>query len=363
MLRQRELASIQYLRGIAAILVVIAHACGQFAGGTINPLLAMLGQGGVDIFFVISGYVMTYTTEMHGYDRATFFRRRIARIVPLYWTATLVTAVLLAFGSGFARHSRFSWTDLAASLFFIPHFSAGEPGNISPLLKLGWTLNYEMFFYLLFGALITCSSTSRTIRLATIFTVILAAGYLAHPQSAPLIFWSRPVVFEFLFGCAIACIDLRGLTAWLPCGAWLAALIAGAFLFCVIGVQDSTLAWRVPLRGLPSVAIVLAAIAIERSEAGFPANRLLHLLGDASYSIYLTHLFAVVGLRVIWERLHLPAGLGLAAPLFPVVAIAVGTTFGCLAWQWVERPVTRAAKRALDTLMPRLVGPAGTAEA
>ncbi len=339
-----EVVSIQYLRGAAALLVVVAHACDQFPVGPLQPLLSVIGQGGVDIFFVISGYVMTYTTAVHKYDRATFYRRRITRIVPLYWALTLGTAVLLVAAGGLSRDSRFSWADLFTSLLFIPHHNAGEPGVIAPVLKLGWTLNYEMFFYAWFGALITLSAAARAAWLTAIFSVLVVVTSLFHPNAAPLLFWGRPVILEFLFGCAIGCCDLRGATVGLPQTIWRTALVAGTVAFLVLGAADGNLGERVQLRGIPAALIVLAAIGLERGASRVWRSRLLHFLGDASYSIYLAHLFAVVGLRILLIRLHATPTEPFGAIVWSMIGVAAGASSGCLVYLWVERPLGQAVK-------------------
>jgi len=343
--REAEVVSIQYLRGVAALLVVVAHACDQFVAGPVEPLLRLIGQGGVDIFFVISGYVMTYTTAVHRYDRPTFFRRRIARIVPLYWTLTLFTAVLLAAAGGLSRVSRFAWSDLFTSLSFVPHYNAGQPGAIAPTLKLGWTLNYEMFFYAWFGAFIACSAGARLVCLSLVFSALVGLTLLLHPIAAPLAFWGNPVVLEFLFGCAIGWYDLNGSPERIPRSVWLAALAAGTIAFFALGAADQSLAWRVLLRGIPGAIVVLAAIGFERRAARLRRSGLLHYLGDASYSIYLSHLFAIVGLRVVWLKLHVPHASASDALVFALCAVAAGTACGCLVYSYVERPLTGLVKR------------------
>src|SRR5579871_1253566 len=159
--RREEVRSIQYLRGIAALMVVVHHALDQFSG--FKQLIPTdTGAAGIDIFFVISGFVMTYTTQIQKVSGGQFLVRRAARIVPLYWIVTMFTAALLFFGSAMVRHSTFNFAHLVASLFFWPMRNPGDAGTISPILKLGWTLNYEMFFYLIFASVIHLPPGKRT---------------------------------------------------------------------------------------------------------------------------------------------------------------------------------------------------------
>ncbi|MGH6876771.1 MAG: acyltransferase family protein [Rhizomicrobium sp.] len=348
MMRSRaggEVVSIQYLRGVAAILVVAAHACDQFVSGPVEPAVRLIGQGGVDIFFVVSGYVMTWTAAANNYDRATFFRRRITRIVPLYWVLTFFTAALLAGAGGLARDSRFAWGDLIASLLFIPHVNAGAAGIVAPTLKLGWTLNYEMFFYAWFGAFIGLTPFLRTACLSFVFSLFFAAALLWHPGGAVLGFWSNPIIVEFLFGCLVGCLDVRGVTQRLPGGVWLAILVFGAVSFLVLGGLDRDLAYRAALRGIPAFLIVLAAIGWERGAVAIRRSGVLHFLGDASYSIYLTHLFAIVGLRVLWLWAGLPTSETIDGSIFASIAVCIGTGAGCAAYLLLERPLIALVRR------------------
>ena len=143
---------VQALRFLAAMMVVFTHSvfyaserlgAGKFSWGT--------GAQGVDIFFVISGFVMVISSRHlvnHIDGWKIFFRKRLARIVPLYWTATTVKLVVLLLASGLVLHSKLDWWSIFKSYFFIPtHTSNG----VRVLLGVGSTLVFEMFFYFVFA--------------------------------------------------------------------------------------------------------------------------------------------------------------------------------------------------------------------
>jgi exopolysaccharide production protein ExoZ len=107
------------------------------------------GGGGVDIFFVISGFIMVYTTQSHHVGPFSFFVNRVVRIVPIYWLLTLAVFTLAVIAPHLLGATRAAPSELLKSLLFIPF--AKSNGAVQPILFLGWTLNYEMFFYMLFA--------------------------------------------------------------------------------------------------------------------------------------------------------------------------------------------------------------------
>ncbi len=339
-----EVVSIQHLRALAALLVVFVHAQEQYPiGDRIIP--SAFGLGGVDLFFLISGFVMTFTAAQRPLTRLDFLRRRLVRIVPLYWTMTLVTAVLIFVAPVLTRDSRFAWSDLFTSLSFIPHYNAGKAGSISPIIKLGWTLNYEMFFYLVFAAFLPLKPWLRTAAALLVFAVLIALKTTTQSRFVLLAFWGQPITLEFIAGCAVAVLYTRGPWPKTPAALWWAMLALGVVAFVGLGgFQDEQIS-RVFTRGLPALAILVPVLALERQGAARFRRGVVHYLGDASYSIYLAHLYAVVGFRVLCDLLHLPITTSLAAVIFIIACVAVGVGGGCLVYQFLERPLTKGVRR------------------
>ena len=136
------LRNVQVLRAFAALLVIFVH---------LDQLLSRLGVplfggAGIDIFFVISGFIMVYTTMDREITPWSFMADRIARIVPAYWAATLGVFFLALVAPSLLQTSHMQWDELFKSLVFVPFRKA--TGLVQPVLFVGWTLNYEMFFYL-----------------------------------------------------------------------------------------------------------------------------------------------------------------------------------------------------------------------
>jgi exopolysaccharide production protein ExoZ len=333
----RVILPIQYLRGVAALMVVWHHAAGQVNGmSSIVPWV--FGTSGVDLFFVISGFIMVVTTSGSGIGPTEFWRRRIVRVVPLYWLLTLAMVAVALVAPGLFRTLKVAPSTLLQSLLFIPHFSNSFPGVVWPLLVPGWTLNFEMFFYAVFGLALLLPERNRLLPLVAFFVLLTALGFAFGPfASAAAQTYTHPMLLEFAAGASIAAWWLSGrwrlprATSWALIGAGAVLLvlrdqkpfgtsmqIAGAVLV-VIGALDQRLAaWRSPV---------------------------LQALGDSSYSLYLTHIFTLGALRVLWVKL-VPGAPGLTATLvFMAVSLVVCAVVGWLVFRWIETPLLRRLNR------------------
>lgn len=338
-----ELISIQVLRGFAAVLVIFHHAHEQFSSVE-KVFPTTVGAGGVDLFFVISGFVMIYTTSKRSYSPTEFLLKRIMRIVPLYWLMTFATAVLLIVAGNLVDNSVFTTGSLVKSLVFLPHRNPADYYSFSPMLKLGWTLNYEMFFYVVFSAVLFLSNWTRVSVLFIVFSLIVWFAKASGTTSAPVLVWGNTIVFEFLFGCMIGALDVSGLLSRANRLVWLAVLGAGGVAF--IALADSAVLPRVLCRGLPASLLVMALVALERfGQVKVVAP--LKLIGDASYSIYLSHLYVVILFRVLWKKLHLPIDGMIASVTFVGLCMTLGVLAGLFTYRFVERRLTEFAQTML----------------
>lgn len=355
-----QILSIQVLRALAAFAVASLHALNDAsalaarAGGNFAvpawPLAA-----GVDLFFVISGFVMVYASrDLFAQPGATglFLRRRIARIVPLYWAAT---ALFLAVGLALPQllnTGRPALEQIIKSFLFIP-YARPEDGLQQPIFSLGWTLNYEMFFYAVFSLALVWRARTAVALVTALFVVLVLLAPVLAPVGVPLAFWSRPVILEFVFGAIIGLAFLEGFR--LP-RLWGLALVMTGFLtlasgwpFSLAGETPQVLRW-----GLPCALMVAGAALSERAAgAETPLVRFLVTMGDASYALYLFHPFAMRALRQIFAAIldRLPAGIvqGAALPAFMALyLLLVLAAAGFLAYaihRLFERPVTRGLQR------------------
>ena len=206
-----KLLTIQYLRGIAALLVVFYHVYTQLGrlgySGQTPDFLA----GGVDIFFVISGFIMWYTTFNRNVGALEFFTHRFIRIVPLYWLITTFYLAILLIRPSWMQSAKFELSHIVASYLFIPMVHPAVP-IMWPLVVPGWTLNYEMFFYFLFGlALLFRSGARAAIILAMLICVVGLQAF--HPPDNSIIgFYSSSIILEFAFGVALGYLLTRGVS-------------------------------------------------------------------------------------------------------------------------------------------------------
>lgn len=327
------LLPIHALRAIAAISVALCHFS-QVAllvkGRWNDPIPGFQLAAGVDLFFVISGFIMVYASEaLFGAPGGpgSFLARRLARIAPLYWAATMIAIPMFA--------QPYGWTDLAQSLLFIPYRSPS--GHIVPLHGVGWTLNYEMFFYALFAVALLWRKRAAVPGLCALFAALALFGAVVDPEAAPLQFWSRPIVLEFAFGMLIATLYRQGISLRL---APRVVLAAAAIAAIALGTSVYPEGWqRVLWWGLPAAAIV-AAVALGPGNLG--TGRIAaaaKLLGNSSYSIYLVHPLmggVIIGLWP-YSPQYLRIGL-LALGFVATIALSVAVFW------FFERHATRALR-------------------
>lgn len=332
--------TVQYLRAIAASLVVFHHAMAPPA--LQSHYQHPFGEFGVDLFFVISGYIMWATTAGGRRGPAKFWMARIVRIVPLYWlyTTLFLAAAYLVPKALFTQPGLDPIFVLKSYLFVPavhPHF-----GGVVPLYTLGWTLNYEMFFYLVFGACLLIGR--RDIRLAVLMAALVflvLVGRIAAPPGPVLATYTNPILLEFLAGVALASVGGR----LQRCPAMLGAILITlgvAWLVCVV-LSHAPLE-RIIGYGIPAAIMVAGGLVLERFARAY-TSRLGLLLGDASYSIYLAHPFAqrawLFGFGGFLPTLDRPLGAVIAI----VAGIVAGILGGVLSYILIERPLLAAGHR------------------
>jgi exopolysaccharide production protein ExoZ len=322
--------SVQYLRGIAALMVVWHHS---FNLPGIRDVLGApsFGAAGVDLFFVISGFIMVVSTFGRSITPREFMASRIIRVVPLYWCATLLVVALALTHVSF-KLERITIEQVAKSLLFVPFESFTNPGHLWPLLVPGWTLNYEMFFYAVFATSLFAAPRWRLAGFALLFGELVMIGYIFGPFSGAASVYTDPRLLEFLAGMLIANFWVKGKIGgwgWLMGGA---SIIGG---FVLLAFPDSKACM---IAG--ASMIVLGALTRAFGEV---KSRLLLALGDASYSIYLTHIFTLGALRVVWVRLVPEATMASSIALMGV-SLCASAIVGYAVFRWVEKPLTERLK-------------------
>jgi len=319
------LVQLQYLRAIAALMVVYFHSILQVS--KVQPDFQtdfyLSGETGVDIFFVLSGFVMWLTTAGREIRPLDFYRRRIQRIVPLYWLATLFAASVALLAPTLLKSTVFDLPHLIASLFFLPWKNPADPTMAVPVVVPGWTLNYEMFFYFVFGLLLLVREKYRIAALfATMTTIILVCRFMPGGMTAAK-FYSDPIIYEFLAGVVLAKLYLDKIL--LPQAVAWPALVVG-FSFLLINEALCDASTRAYTWGVPAIVILYSAVSIDFSK--LPVIATLNYIGDASYSIYLTHAFTLAFLRIIC--VHLNIQILTSPPVFIVSCIICSAIGGAI---------------------------------
>lgn len=341
--------SVQALRAIAAWHVVFHHFYQLIPdlkgdGGTLEWYFSQRGNFGVDIFFVISGFIMM-STPSHATIRPTdFFLRRLFRIIPAYWFFTMLLAVLalfcpVAFGLAAPVPEH-----IIKSLLFIPH---PNPNGLSvqyPFLTVGWTLFFEFLFYLIFALTLIFTFNKRL----PLLVVILLALVFAYPWHWPGSMWLRdPLMLEFGLGAIIA----RLHAAVAQTTGHKSTLVAGALLMVasiLVVLLNYGTYWRMIAAGL----LVAGAVMVEPLLKSW---RLLGYLGDISYSTYLSHGIVIMGMAPLFTSMAVTPLIGIPA------AFCCGTLLiilvSHLGHRYLELPSLSMGKsmhrRLLDRRVPR----------
>ncbi|MBM9485588.1 acyltransferase [Pseudomonas sp. ICBG1301] len=333
------LNSIQTLRALAAWLVVLHHYM-QIAHNfkltdTVSIALFKYGAIGVDLFFVISGFVIYLSASGKNQTPMVFALHRIVRIAPAYWLFTLITAALLIFAPGIVPLTLYDPIFLIKSLFFIP---AQNPSGIGlfPIITVGWTLNYEMAFYAIF--FFTLFAPAK-FRIPAIVLGVFLLGKAIPELGGDFVFFTNKIVYEFLFGIFIAYAYQKGIIQKIP--TTLAALMTAIALW---KITDYGPVNHDPFRsGLPCAVILIAAVSQERhfSRIGF-----LRQLGDWSYSTYLCHVLVMCLLIQVQLAFNLSDWM-----TFALIVLGIGAV-SYASFTFIERPLSRLTKQKMKGALP-----------
>lgn len=301
----KKLESLQYARAIAAMLVVIDHTVTQFSlyqSTGIDFIDAILkktinmGNIGVYIFFVISGYIMSYTTKNKTFNIAyanTFLRKRVKRIYPLYWIYLSIFLALWAAGLAM-RSYHYSAYQIISSYLLIP-YGVTDNKITPPVLAQGWTLIYEMFFYITFALLIMLGTNKKIMPLLLLafFSLLMALSQSnLLPSNELNIFFSKWLLFLFVAGILIeknqqvitkTLIGVNNYTLW---------SLAATLILIATYIDKPVI-----IDYLLSTLALILILPIDQDRKG------LLKVGDASYTIYLSHSFIVLAYGIISKNI------------------------------------------------------------
>ena len=354
------LLNIQFLRFSAAMLVVLYHTAAQVTDSqsAIHGLFFLgqaFGFAGVDVFFVISGFIMAYTTlEKSGIHNGTVFaRKRAARIFSGHWPFFMLTLVVFYW----TRNSHFIDSNLIASFFLWP-----QPLNRT-LLEITWTLSFELYFYLLFSVLIWLIPSNKRMLVCTLIAAFLLALSLyqhfvvdafgldkLYLMSFKNYFLASPFILEFFSGSVLAYYLHKKPAGWSTL--W---VVAGCALFLASGAinvkiyggeieQGFHVVPRVLWFGSASLMILTGLVRLENRSINTP-SRFSLLAGGASYAIYLSHILILVAAKEIGIFSFLSALPFALSAIGYILLMALVPVYSILHYQKLEKPLHHVFKR------------------
>lgn len=329
-----NIKSIQIIRAIASTSVVYYHI------GSIP----IFGSFGLDIFFVISGFVMAMVIE-DGQGSKIFAINRISRIIPLYWILTTCLLIVSYVKPEILNSTTANIENYVKSILFIPYFK--ENGALHPMLAVGWTLNYEMFFYF---CIWLATILERKIYIQITVALLVASFLLLGNLSTNTVihgFFGNSIVFEFVFGIVTFKIYKARLIKNMGKISLLITAIISYIAMVLVEINEFQIT-RVFIYGIPSFIFVLSVIELEKSN--FVTNsyfsNVLADIGDASYATYLSHLFIVEGTRkILFQKLNL---INPYTPLGVVFIILTSLAIGQILYAILDKPLSKYLKRKLQ---------------
>ena len=342
-----DLKSIQMLRGIAALLVAFAHLHAveaKLGGPIIFGTWSLAGFSGVDIFFVISGFIMVWTNKKnHGQISKVprFWFLRIARIYPIWLLICGAIYGVWLIHPEWVYQSHHSKPDILKSFLLLPQKEL-------PLHAVGWTLVHELWFYVVFGFLLLIPKQYFPIGIsiwASILIFLTIIGFA--PQSSELRLITHPLGIEFICGAIVGLIASK-----IPAQFGRLILITGLVL-TIIGFSHVTPIAndffartndRVIWFAIPFALIVLGLIKIE--ENGWEAPNNLTRLGDYSYALYLIHVPVFASIGRLMARFSNPDSI-VDNLIFCVISLVVAIIASAILHKLFERPIMKMAHRLM----------------
>jgi len=330
---------VQQLRGLSIALVLFWHTLTKAGlhywifGDPIS----------IDTFFIVGGFIMFYSSHNDFGQRgavSAYYFRRFARLIPLYWIC--VAVYVLGVTLFVSNHRPIHPSSILATLFFIPYDYSLVSHRVWTVYPVGWFLDYLVFFDLVFGFFLFLPRRAGTIAASAILVLLVLVG-LFPTDHAIVAAWTRPVALKFVAGLGLGYLYLYREKLGLVLKVrepllWFVGLFTFAFVGSYLGGGGlSPVNWR-PFNS--AVALCLASVAIfaQAPKANHIIARTLHAMGDASYSIYLSHpIVLLVGFK-IWQKVGL--GAVLSPWIFVGLSLPVCVTIGLYIYRYFEAPTT-----------------------
>lgn len=326
----KTIYSLQALRYIAAILIVGYHAEESIKDRISLDMMNFFSFGdiGVDIFFVISGFIIAFATSKSYVtspkkQAQDFIVRRFIRIVPIYWFYTTLKIIMVLALPTLALRTQFDEYHIFTSYFFIPSMSPW--GLMQPILPVGWTLHFEMLFYLIFTIAILVNQNKIAIT-GIAFFLLFAINYV-YPDLLIFKFYAQTIIFEFLLGLMVFKIvsHIHQLN-------FIPTILLAIVSILLISTKTPEIN-RIFTIGLGSAFLVLSFIYFERFLTSSNIQKISEKLGDSSYSLYLSHSFTVP-----FSVILLGKYLSLNVYIVLALTLVIATMAGLFSYRFLEKP-------------------------
>lgn len=332
-------SSLQIGRGIAAVLVVLAHlgsaiSAEKYFGISEFSIPFSFGGSGVQFFFVLSGFIIF---NIHKNDLSqpkklgSYIKKRVIRVYPVFWIV-FSSVFLIAYFTSLKNTLPLDFLTIIKTLLLVPQES-------SPVLAVAWTLQYELLFYIVFGFFIL---HRYTMYLFAFILIFLHIYYFNDKTSFPLAFFLNQNILLFVMGMIIAWLDKFDVKNMRY--VYVVAL-SGAILFFLMAfdtiLKTEFFSYSILIYGVSSSLLIWGAIKIEKNGYDFSKLKFLNLIGDASYSLYLIH----YPLISILAKIALVLGLakfefnGALVSYFGIFAICI--VIAIMLHKFIEKPILK----------------------
>ena len=329
---QGQIESIQLLRVIASVGVALFHIQCFYNTG-------LYLQFGVHLFYIISAFLMMYTTQKE--PKAHFITRRLLRFVPLYWLLTFATYAAMKIVPGLIGGGTTDINSFVCSLLFIPYTRDGLRGTgvIRPIVGPGWTLNYEVLFTVIFAIAMKISHKHRGLFTGCVLAVLAACGAIFEIHSAPLFFWTRDYWVDFIAGIVVFSILKKLYFAFFSrkirfC--YTTVAITAMIIMCWGGFGEPR--WLI-FAGLGSLAVISFLLGLK--DVHIP-NVFLKA-GNISFSFYLIHYYVIIFVGKVFDL----DSFGIPAVIGTVLVFAVTYVLAYISYMVVEVKFTGVLKEKM----------------
>lgn len=361
-IQKHKIETLQICRGLATILVLLAHSSVFIGNLSLSRICLTLGNSAAVFFFILSGLIISYTKHSYWDTPAKFpvyLKERIIRVFPMYWIY-LTGAILISFAvfSIFHTHiidsKQLNTIDLIKNYFMYPYFLSPyyKEETRWPIISQAWSLSYELFFYATFALFII----NKRLGLITfgfwLVFIVLDFAKILIPTSFLMKFLLNPDFLEFFMGMIVAYLVLKyGDHLKNLHNLFLGIGTIGLITFWILlgnGYVDFYIFHRLLVFGIPCSLIILGITLWEKYQVNYFKRTRIYsfgvLLGEASYSIYLIHFMILHFIYTFLKKLHLTI---INIPVTFIMVSAISLYIGLLCYQIMEKPILQKLKSKL----------------